>query len=81
MREGGGVQDGVKGGKWDNCNSIINKIYLKNKIKYLKRKKKEQFRRQGEGQEYQPHSCDFLMTDGASHGPELREAVRAAFTD
>ena len=20
---------GVKGGKWDNCNSIINKIYLK----------------------------------------------------
>ena len=23
---------GIKGGKWDNCNSIINKIYLKNKI-------------------------------------------------
>ena len=22
---------GVKGGKWDNCNSIINKIYLKKK--------------------------------------------------
>ena len=22
-------QKGVKGGKWDNCNSIINKIYLK----------------------------------------------------
>ena len=22
-------QSGVKGGKWDNCNSIINKIYLK----------------------------------------------------
>ena len=43
MREGGGVQDGVKGGKWDNCNSIINKIYLKNKIKYLKRKKKNSF--------------------------------------
>ena len=21
---------GVKGGTWDNCNSIINKIYLKN---------------------------------------------------
>ena len=20
---------GLKGGKWDNCNSIINKIYLK----------------------------------------------------
>ena len=25
----------MKGGKWDNCNSIINKIYLKNKIKIL----------------------------------------------
>ena len=24
---------GVKGGKWDNCNSIINKIDLKNKKK------------------------------------------------
>ena len=23
---------GVKGGKWDNCNSIINKMYLKIKI-------------------------------------------------
>ena len=23
---------GIKGGKWDNCNSIINKIYFKNKI-------------------------------------------------
>ena len=22
---------GVEGGKWHNCNSIINKIYLKNK--------------------------------------------------
>ena len=21
-------QSGVKGGKWDNCNSIINKIFL-----------------------------------------------------
>ena len=21
-------QRGIKGGKWDNCNSIINKIYL-----------------------------------------------------
>ena len=32
-REGGG-QDGVEwGGKWDNCNSIINK--------YIKKKKKE----------------------------------------
>ena len=30
MWEGGGVQDGVKGGKWNNCNSIINKyIYIK----------------------------------------------------
>ena len=31
MWEGGGRQDGVKQGKWDNCNSIINKIYLKRK--------------------------------------------------
>ena len=22
---------GVQGGKWDNCNSLINKIYLKKK--------------------------------------------------
>ena len=22
-------QRGIKGGKWDNCNSIINKIYFK----------------------------------------------------
>ena len=30
MWEGGGGQDGVEwGGKWDNCNSIINK-YIKN---------------------------------------------------
>ena len=29
MWEGEGGQDGVKGGKWDNCNSIINKIYFK----------------------------------------------------
>ena len=28
---GGGVQDGVKRGKWDKCNSIINKIYF-NKV-------------------------------------------------
>ena len=28
----GGWQRGIKGRKkWDNCNSIINKIYLKNK--------------------------------------------------
>ena len=33
MWEGGGVWDGVKGGKWDNCSSIINKIYLKKKKK------------------------------------------------
>ena len=26
---------GVKGEEWDNCNSIINKIYTKNKIKSL----------------------------------------------
>ena len=24
-----GGQRGIKGRKWDNCNSIINKIYLK----------------------------------------------------
>ena len=31
MWEGGGGQDGVElgGGKWDNCNSIINKYILK----------------------------------------------------
>ena len=23
---------GIKGGKWDNCNSVINKIYLKIKL-------------------------------------------------
>ena len=37
MWEGGGGQDGVEwgAGKWDNCNSIINKYILKNE----KRKK------------------------------------------
>ena len=29
MWEGGGGQDEVEGGEWDNCNSIINK-YIKN---------------------------------------------------
>ena len=29
---------GVKGGKWDNCNSIINKIYFKKKNKLLRNK-------------------------------------------
>ena len=24
----GAGQRGIKGGKWDNCNSIINKIYI-----------------------------------------------------
>ena len=34
MWEGGGGQDGVEwGGKWDNCNSIINKYIKKIKIK------------------------------------------------
>ena len=28
-------QSGVKGGKWDNCNSIINKIYFKKEIPIL----------------------------------------------
>ena len=32
-REGGCIAEGDKGEKkWDNCNSIINKIYLKRKI-------------------------------------------------
>ena len=26
---------GIKGGKWDNCNGIINKIYFKMKGKYI----------------------------------------------
>ena len=30
MWEGEGGQDGVEGGIWDNCNSIINK-YIKKK--------------------------------------------------
>ena len=32
MWEGGGLAgwSGVKGGKWDNCNSIINKYIFKN---------------------------------------------------
>ena len=33
MWEGGGGQDGVKGGKWGNCNSIINKYIKIKKIK------------------------------------------------
>ena len=38
-REGGG-QDGVEwGGKWDNCNSIINK-YIKKKIYIYKTEEK-----------------------------------------
>ena len=31
---GGAGWSGIKGGKWDNCNSIINKIYCK-KMKYF----------------------------------------------
>ena len=41
---GGGCawQRGIKGGKWDNCNSIINKIYLiKKEIKSLKKPHKK----------------------------------------
>ena len=30
MLDGGGGQDGVEWGGWDNCNSIINKYILKN---------------------------------------------------
>ena len=37
MWEGGGGQDGVEwgGGKWNNCNSIINKYILKKSIKLI----------------------------------------------
>ena len=31
-----------EGGKWDNCNSIINKVYLKTKIKNKLGKQSEQ---------------------------------------
>ena len=31
-REEGYWPEGAKGANWDNCNNIINKIYLKNKI-------------------------------------------------
>ena len=35
MWEGGGGQDGVEwGGKWDNCNSIINKYIKKKRRSY-----------------------------------------------
>ena len=42
MWEGGGRAgwSGVGGGKWDNCNSIINK-YIKKKNKKKEKKKKE----------------------------------------
>ena len=30
-RRGCAGQRGIKEGEWDNCNTIINKIYLKNK--------------------------------------------------
>ena len=39
MWEGGGEQDGVveRGGKWDNCNSIINKyIFFKKRNTLVK---------------------------------------------
>ena len=34
MWKGGGGQDGVEGGEWDNCNSIINK-YIKKNVKLI----------------------------------------------
>ena len=41
-RRGAGRQ-GIKGSKkWDNCNSIINKIYFKN-IKIIKRENYDSF--------------------------------------
>ena len=40
MWEGGGGQDGVEwGGKWDKCNSIINKYIKKEKKKANKKYK------------------------------------------
>ena len=41
--KGGTEQSGAKGKNWDNCNSIINKIYLKKKKKYSKRQSIEIF--------------------------------------
>ena len=38
MWEGGGGQDGVEWGEWDNCNSIINK-YINKKIEDQKKRK------------------------------------------
>ena len=41
MWEGGGGQDGVEwGGKWDNCNSIINKYIFKKRRREKEREKK-----------------------------------------
>ena len=37
MWEGGGGQDRVEGGKWDNCNSIINKYINFKKTRWLQR--------------------------------------------
>ena len=34
-REWGYLEEGDKGENWDNCNSIINKIYLNSKINIL----------------------------------------------
>ena len=39
-REGVRRAEGNKGGKWDNCNSIINKIHLKNKNGYTQKQTK-----------------------------------------
>ena len=36
-REGVCRMEWSEGGKWDNCIGIINKIYLKNKIKLEKK--------------------------------------------
>ena len=43
MWEGGGGQDGVEGGGWDNCNSIINKYIKKEilKVQSTEKRKKE----------------------------------------
>ena len=45
-----GRMEWSEGGKWDKCNSIINKLYLK--IKYLlMKKRKSEIKRQEEKEE------------------------------
>ena len=62
MWEGGSGQDGLdEGGEWENCISIINKIYLKN----LGHKDKHKLKISGSSKLY-PHICDELIYDRGS---------------